>query len=224
MSTSKVEPFMPAQIAQSHTVVWLPTVQRELAQIALKDMKLVVISLVVTAVALSGSSCDKQKSQQPAVSGMSAVPAKAIFAGGEPVTINVKLTNRGAHDCRMSGAVDGVVTIGSLTLGGTGVIPGLTTGTHIDGFNSFINSYMTVVAPGHDLTMTMVSRKVGPGSGQMSLESSTAEAGGRAAVALWPVEKAGKYELTLSYRLPPNFSGACDVSPAPVKVSFEVQS
>lgn len=211
-----------ARVESGEVVVGLPTVQSRRVGIASKDMKLAVICLVVGAVALSGSSCDKQK-PQPAISVMSAAAAKAVFHAGESVTINVKLTNRSAHECRMSGVVAGVVTIGSLTLDGTGVIPGLTTGTYIDGFNSYINGYLTNVAPQRDLTIAMVSRKAGPGSGQMSLESSTVEAGGRAAVALWPVDKVGKYELTLSYRLPPSVTPACDVSVDPVKVSFEVQ-
>ena len=157
---------------------------------------------------------------------MTATAGKARFGAGEPVVVTVTVTSREKAACRMAGVPDGVVTIASVTRDGAPVVPALSEGQYIDGFNAVITGNSVSVDPGKAVSMALTSESPDTAAaGSAAVLTSSVQAGNDgASIARWPVGRPGTYVVDLAYRMPPVKlpSAACAVSADPVSVSFAV--
>lgn len=156
---------------------------------------------------------------------MTATAGKARFGAGEPVVITVTVTSREKAACRMAGVPDGVVAIASVTRDGAPVVPAVSEGEYIDGFNAVITGNSVPVDFGKAVSMTLTSESPDTAAGSAAVLTSSVQAGNDGASILrWPVGRPGAYVVDLAYRMPPVKlpSAACAVSADPVSVSFAV--
>ncbi|MGW4380180.1 VWD domain-containing protein [Kitasatospora sp. NPDC004531] len=135
------------------------------------------------------------------------------------------MTNAGATPCGLTSVATGALTITAMSRDGEALTPGLSPRLFQDGLGPVTSEGLTSTPAG--------------GSARLSLESADLSAAGLAAAlpsvtwsdesgsveALWPVDAAGRYEMTAVYAFPPVPGRPADVCPGtsgPVSVAFSV--
>jgi hypothetical protein len=159
-----------------------------------------------------------------AAAGLRLQPSKASYRLGEAVEIAVIVGNTGSTPCKVGGVTPGSITVRSLTRDGTPEIPGITVAEYVDGFASFLSANVTSIAAGRSVTLDWRSDATADGKNP-ALSTYTLETGDEAAVARWPVDRPGRFQLSAAYLWPPfpgSPSGLCPISAEPVSASFEI--
>ena len=167
----------------------------------------VLLGSAVAAVALLGLGGPPAVADQGGL-GVAVSPAKSGYAAGEPITLTVTVTNRGAAACRLATAPDAVVQVIRLTRDGQHVTPQFARAYYDSGFDTRVARSERDLAPGASTTFTVAG--LGAGDAQ-SLVTAAGTTGGSAVAAWWQVGARGRYELTAQYSAP-RVAGATDTA------------
>jgi len=136
--------------------------------------------------------------------------SKPQYAPGEPVVLSIAVSNSGAESCRVSRVADGFVSIVSLTRDGVALTPIITSGDYINGFTAFLTSNLVSLAPKASRSLSLASAPAYGADKAMALEAASLDAKDTAALAIWPVDRPGRYEIAIRYIAPP-LPGAADL-------------
>ena len=161
------------------------------------------------------------RSSSASTSGLTVAASKSSYKSGEPIVLQVKLTNTAKASCRVAGIPDGVLTVASAARDGSALTPTLSGGDYVNGFTAVIAANTVVVEPGKSVTVALEANTARQGV----LPSLTLGSGDRSVDALYAVDQPGKYEVSVSYRMPPielPAPPACAIGADAVSVSFTV--
>jgi hypothetical protein len=192
------------------------------------DMRVALAGLLAGCLLVSGGCTSGRKpAPEPPPGGtgvrMKVTASKAEYRPGDTVVLRIELTNTEANECKVLRVPEGGVTVLSAVRDGSALMPGLSTGSYLDGMSSFLRRNLTPLKPNATVGFDLSGAQTGMTSGRAALETSTVDANDESASVYWPVDEPGKYQLSARYVPPPLDAGMCRASGEPVSVSFTVQ-
>ncbi len=135
---------------------------------------------------------------------LTAAPALSTFPIGQPVTINIQLTNTGAVAVALSDLTDGNLRIVSFTRNGIAVPTRQTAIDYDDDLANVLGQSLKSVAPGASLATTWTSALDDGLNGLQgqALSAVTYATSGQYTAQLYGLGSSGTYSLTFYYQYP----------------------
>ena len=148
---------------------------------------------------------------------------QSLYTAGDPVTLDVTVTNRGEHSCKVATLPDGVLTV-QLTRNGTAVSPDLSAMKYDDSLSTMLLQSLVTVPPGGSVHLTL-STELTVAAGGQALRSVAWSPVDLAAAVRHPVFLPGDYNVTVAYGFPPIPGAPLDTcqGTAQGSVSFAVE-
>jgi hypothetical protein len=130
------------------------------------------------------------------------VGTQVSYRAGEPVTLDVTVTNRGPDACALVGRADGGLEVLGVTRDGDPVAPTWGRRIYLDGYAPAMEAATTTVPAGGTVRFTV------PVAADAALASVVADLANSALLGRWSLAGAGAYEIRLRYT-PAAVVGAC---------------